>query len=131
MPEARALRTFKGRYGVIRAGTVFHADPGYLAQLQRNKLAEPCDTQQRQPGPSKDRSIPSAPEKKRGNEEPGKGKKDPGTAQTEGNGRGITSASLPVGRASTKKTSTTSAAGARKGTPTPRKKKTSSTPAAE
>lgn len=128
MPEARALRTFKGRYGTIRAGSLFQAEPGYLAQLVKNKLAEATGDE---PGPSKDRNIPEAPQKKG---KPGKepGEKEaiaPDTEQTAGSGQGVTSASLQAGRASTKKTSKRSGAGG-KGKAPPPKKKTSSTPPA-
>lgn len=126
MPEVRALRSFRGRYGHIRAGQTFTAEPNYAAQLQRNKLVVVVD-ESKDPGPSKDRSRPEAPHRG-GKETPGKGNPaQPTDPQQSADGKVITSASVQAGQASRKKTSLQSVAGGRRGTPTPRKGKTKTT----
>lgn len=130
MPEVRALKSFKGRYGHIRAGQTFTAEPNYAAQLMRNKLVVVTDATQ-EPGPSKDRDRKGAPGRG-GKDGEGKGSPVPPTdPQPPAAGGAITSASVQAGRASRPKTLPLSGAGGRRGTPTPRKKaktKTSSTP---
>lgn len=113
MPEARALKTFKGRYGLIRRGTVFQCDPGYLQSLKKNGLAA---EESPQPGPKKDRSVPKAPRPGEKKDPPGK---KSGSARALGSGKTLTSASLPAGRASPKKTSEKSAAGGKMKDQTP------------
>lgn len=132
MPEVRALRSFTGRYGRIRTGQTFAAEPGYAAALKRNKLVE-YTGKPGEPGPQKDRSIPEAPDRG-GKDDKGTGRPAKSTApQPLTGGKGITSSSAPAAPASRPRTSSTSKAGGRKGTPTPRKgkTKTSSTPPAD
>lgn len=79
MPLTRALRTFKGRYGLIRAGTVFNCEPGYFAALEKQGFVK-VETERTPPGPGENRAIPAAPEtaaagaggEKRGVVDPGK-----------------------------------------------------------
>lgn len=64
MPLAHALKSFKGRYGHIRAGMEFNGEPGYVRALERKGwvkilTADPA----KQPGPDDNRSIPEAPDK--------------------------------------------------------------------
>lgn len=131
MPEVRALRSFKGRYGSIRAGQTFNCEPGYLVQLLRNKLVIATGNPG-EPGPSKDRSIPEAPH--RGGKDKGGKDTDPSnpSGQGAGSGNALTSASLPAGQASRRKTVMQSGAG-KKAKPAKSKAraktKTSSTPA--
>lgn len=127
MPDVRALKSFKGRYGHIRAGQTFAAEPGYAKQLQRSKLAVIIEDDAKDPGPSQDRDRKEAPQ--RGGKE-GQGSGNPpkqSDASTVppplGDGQAITSSSLPAVRASTKPTSPKSVAGGRKRTPTTRKPK--------
>lgn len=127
MPYAVALRTFRGRYGFIQAGEKFNCEEGYFKQLAKNRLVElakPGTEAPADPGPSKDRNIPQAPGRG-GNEAPG-GQGNPPAETTDPTltgGAVLTSASLPAGQASRGKTLMPSGAGARKGTPTPRKPK--------
>lgn len=130
MPEVLALKSFKGRYGQIRAGQQFNAEPGYAAQLKRNKLITFLGEAD-EPGPTKNRDKGDAPG--RGGKE-GQGKGNPAKPtdpQPSDDGQAITSASVQAARVSPKKTLPKSAVGGRRGTPTPRasdKKKTPSTP---
>lgn len=131
MTDVTALASFRSRYGQIRKGQQFSAEPGYAKQLERNKLVK-IKAEGEQPGPSKNRNIPEAPARG-GKDEQGQGgpiepKSDP---QQKTGGQGITSASLQAGRVSAKKTSRKSAAGGRRGTPTPRKGKTAKTPSTQ
>jgi hypothetical protein len=124
----RALKTFKGRHGKIRAGEKFNAEPGYVAQLVRNKLVQPTEPpNQDAPGPKKNRRIPAAPHEKeqdapQGNAEagvkPASDSAEPGAA-----GKAITSASLGRDQASKPTTSKPLNVGGRVGKPTPRQKK--------
>lgn len=61
----KALKSFRGRYGLIHAGTVFECETGYFQQLQRNGLAEAAAAGEKPkagaPGPEKNRSVPAAP----------------------------------------------------------------------
>lgn len=124
--QVRALKTFKSEYGKIHSGNVFNAEPSYAKKLQRNGLVEIVDAAE--PGPSDDRSKGDAPSRSG----KGSGAKGPTPGDTvpplEG-GPGITSASLPAGPASPRKTLPSSKTGARTGVKTPRKPKakTSST----
>lgn len=132
--QVRALATFNGRYGMIRAGTTFNAEPGYVKALNKHKgkplvevLSEQDADEKKAPGPGDNKSIPGAPS------QGGKDKAGGVQAPSPAAGKPITSASLPAGPASTKKTSKRSGAGGRKGVVTPRKgkAKTSSTPASD
>jgi hypothetical protein len=111
MPEARALKTFHSRYGLIRAGTVFTCAPDYFKALAKNNLV--AEEKPGEPGPSKNRNVPEAPGRS-GKEPAAPGKSAPGTGQPPASGSGLTSASLRAGRASPKKTSPKSAGGAKK-----------------
>lgn len=133
MPEVRALRSFKGRYGHIRAGQTFTAEPNYAAQLKRNKLVVIVGGEGekgKEPAPSKNRDKGNAPARggkdQTGKDAPPTDPRAPAAGQT------ITSASVQAGQASRPKTLPLSGAGGRRGTPTARKPKgktkTSSTP---
>lgn len=136
MPLAKALRSFKGRYGHIRAGTTFNCAPGYYAALEKKGWVQLAKVEE--PGPSDNRAIPGAPNKS-GELEPG-GEKDPGkapaapggdtsqnpggtepdasnTADPPASGRTLTSRSLRRGRASQRATSNLSVSGGRKPDP--------------
>lgn len=134
----RALKTFKGRYGSIKAGEKFNAEPGYVTSLNKrngNPMVQVLDERD-EPGPSKDRSKGEAPGRA-GKENPGDQGRAPvsDTGQTPAAGTGITSRSLPAVPVSRKRIAAPSLRGGRKGKPTPRKgkakpaAKTSSTPA--
>lgn len=66
---AVALKTFRGRYGLIRAGTTFNCAPAYFEALASNdppwvKLADaPAAPIAPAPGPDKNRRIPEAPKR--------------------------------------------------------------------
>lgn len=69
MPLVKALKTFRGRYGMIRAGTSFNSDPRYAAALKKKGWLEvveggdeqPAPDEKKQPGPDKNRQVPQAP----------------------------------------------------------------------
>lgn len=107
MPEARALKTFQSRYGLIRAGTVFQCAPDYFRALSKNGLVA---LEKADPAPEKNRSVPEAPHKG-GKGNPAPGSKIPGTGQPPASGKGAASSSVPAGQASTSKTSKGSAGG--------------------
>lgn len=118
----KALKTFQGRYGKIRAGQPFSPDPGYAKALLKQKMIveiEADDPAQKQPGPGEqreDKSIPRAPHEKN----PGKGKPgksaEPGstTAATPDAGKEPSLSVLDQGPASRTKTLTTSGAGGKR-----------------
>lgn len=133
MPYVRALASFSGKYGPIRNGQTFNCDPHYASQLKRNKLITIIS--ETQPGPSKDRAIPEAPQRggkdDQGNGSPSAPKST--APQPPDAGPVLTSASVQAGQASTARTLELSASGGRQGKSTPRtpkknKTKTSSTP---
>jgi hypothetical protein len=122
----RALKSFRGRYGDIKAGEKFNADPGYVTALNKRKdnpLVKVLDDRE-EPGPSKDRNKGDAPGRA-GKVNPGDQGRAPAsdTAQTQDAGKVLTSQSLPAGPASRKKTAAPSQRGGRRGKPTPRKGK--------
>lgn len=110
----KALKTFSGKYGLIRAGTTFNSEPEYFKRLQKNGLAVAADEQEKPgaPGPSKNRNIPAAPGNG-GKGEPGaKGQTTPGSSgRPPDAGKGQKSASLRADLASRGKTSGKSASG--------------------
>jgi hypothetical protein len=112
--QVRALKTFTGRYGTIRAGTVFNCEPGYFQSLAKNNLVTAeitKDAAARTPGPSKDRNIPEAPHRG-GKENPGEQGQAPGvTVRPLDVGAGQQSSSLRADLALQEKTSNRSAAG--------------------
>lgn len=124
--QARALKTFRGRYGIIRAGTVFQCEPGYFAALEKNKLAIASDAKDapaRAPGPGENRNIPEAP-RTAGKESPGEQGGKPGdTEPPPDDGRARTSSSLRADLASRAKTLSKSAAGVTSKSVAPAKKK--------
>lgn len=104
MPLVKALKSFKGRYGHIRAGTTFNADPSYYRQLAAKgwvELApESKDKQPPGPGPGENRDKGGAPGragkggaggKPAAPNKPGSRK---GTAPQRGAGGAVTSRSL-------------------------------------
>jgi hypothetical protein len=112
---AKALKTFNGKYGLIRAGQTFNCDPAYFAALLKNKLvvaAEGEDT----PAPSSNRSIPAAPGKAdTGKGNPGGQANKPGaTVPPPGAGKALTSSSLRRDLASRGKPASKSVSGAKK-----------------
>lgn len=131
MPEVRAIKSFKGRYGHIRKGQQFTAEPNYARQLRDNKLVKILE-EKPEPGPSKNRDKGDAPG--RGGKDPTGKDAPPTDPQRSADGQAITSASVQAGQASRRKTLPLSGAGGRRGTPTARKPKgktkTSSTPPA-
>lgn len=63
---ALALKSFRGRYGLIRAGTTFNCAPGYFEALLKNgwvKAADAPAAPPPAPTPSKNRQIPEAPKR--------------------------------------------------------------------
>lgn len=121
----RALKTFNGRYGRINKGQTFNAEPGYVQQLNKRKSNPMVEVLERdEPGPSSDRSKGSEAPGRAGKDAPPAGDRKPaGSEGRSDDGQAITSASLPAGRASRKKTSPKSGTGGRQGTATPRKAK--------
>ncbi len=110
----KALKSFRGRYGLIRAGSTFECEPGYVTALLKNKMVEVLEGEAApagEPGPKKNRNIPTAPNKS-GKERPsGQGGKSDGSGQSPAGGKGSTSSSLQADLASRKTTSTRSAGG--------------------
>ena len=122
MPMAKALKSFKGRYGFVQAGEIFNCEQGYFDALKKNKLVELATTGN-EPGPSNDRNIPQAPGRA-GKERPGGQGNPPADMDPKpAGGTVLTSASLQAGPASHRKTLVGSVGGVRKGTSTPRKPK--------
>lgn len=127
MPLTKALKSFRGRYGLIRAGTTFQCEPGYFAALEKKGWVQKVEDRD-PPGPSDNRSVPAAPNQA-GAGDQGKasaaqgGEKSPSTgamADTEpekitgrrrGGGKALTSRSLRQDLRSPGKTATSSAAG--------------------
>lgn len=125
--QVKALKTFQGRYGKIRAGEVFNAEPGYVVGLNKRKghpLVQVLDERD-EPGPAKDRNKGEAPGRA-GKEHPGDQGRAPAsdTAGQQGGGQALTSQSLPAVPASRGKIAAPSPRGGRRGKPTPRKGKT-------
>lgn len=129
MPLAKALKSFKGRYGHIRAGTTFNAEPGYFGQLAKKgwvELAsdkrepEPQSKDKTPPGPDKNRDKGGAPgragkgnagsSKPASNSKGGKGGAK-GTEDRQGAGSAVTSRSLRADLHSQDKTPPSSEAG--------------------
>jgi hypothetical protein len=119
--KVRAVKTFSGRYGLLRAGTEFECEPGYFQALKRNGLvqlatdriaAPPADPNAPPgPGPGDNRSIPGAP--KPGKDTPGEQRKPPGgTGHRKAAGSVTTSSSLRADLHSRGKTSGKSGGGA-------------------
>jgi hypothetical protein len=122
----RALKTFKGRYGSIKAGEKFNAEPGYVTSLNKRKgnpLVEVLNAQD-EPGPKEDRNKGDAPSRA-GKVPHGDQGQAPASdsGQVPGAGKALTSQSLPAVPASRKKTAAPSQRGGRRGKPTPRKGK--------
>lgn len=107
MPLVKALRSFKGRYGHIRAGSTFNCDPNYMRQLQGKgwieaAKPEPGSKDKPAPGPGDNRDKGGAPGRA-GKGAPGAGKppasgkgksSSKGSAGRQGAGRAVTSRSL-------------------------------------
>lgn len=127
--QVRALKTFQGRYGLIRRGQIFNAAPGYARDLKKNKLVEdtgpgPGET----PAPGEDRddkAVPEAPHKAGKESAGGKGQPTGSdtAAPSQDAGTAAPPSSSPAVPASPEKTLTSSKIGARRGTPTQRKKR--------
>jgi hypothetical protein len=126
----RALKTFKGRYGSIKAGEKFNAEPGYVTALNKRKGNPMVKilSDRDEPGPTDDRSKGDPPGHA-GKEKPGAQGRTPAgdTGQPPAAGTGITSRSLPAGPVSRKRIAVPSQRGGRKGKPTPRKGKVKTT----
>ncbi len=115
----RALKTFSGRYGMIRQGTVFNCEPGYFAQLVRRQMVEAV---KEPPGPGDNRNIPEAPNRatkpapnKQGSDPAGKSDPAAGTVHPPAAGKATTSASLRADLASRKRMPRALDGGAKKG----------------
>lgn len=116
--KTRALKTFRGRYGLIRAGNVFECEPGYYKQLAKMGMVQkepertldepgqpPDPNKPDNPGPSKDRDAKGPPFPP-GKSPPGVARKPPGdTARRTGGGQALTSRSLRADLRSRGKTS--------------------------
>lgn len=76
----------------------FHAAPGYIVALNKEKNNPLVEVIAAEPGPEKNRSVPEAPQRS--------GKEQPPivTAGPPDDGKTLTSLSLQVGRASRRKT---------------------------
>jgi hypothetical protein len=67
MPLVKALKTFRGKYGMIRAGTTFNSDPRYAAALEKKGWlktvggGEPEPLKPPEPKPGSNRNVPQAP----------------------------------------------------------------------
>lgn len=113
--RVKALKTFRGRYGLIRTGTQFDCDPGYYRQLSRNGMVELVEsTKPADPGPSENRDLEQAPNRAGKSTAGGQGKPPADTVPPPAGGRAITSRSLRQDLASRRKTSTSSSGGASK-----------------
>lgn len=64
MPQIRALKTFQGRHGLVRAGSIITVQDSYAAQLIRNGLAAMTQAPE-------NKALPGAPENKLGNQKAG------------------------------------------------------------
>lgn len=134
--HARALKTFQGRLGMIRKGTIFQPDPHYAKQLLKNKMIEELSAEEARaaPGPERrsgpgeqreDKSIPRAPnEKQPGKEQPGSAPQTPGSDSvlTPDAGEAPKSSVSDQVPASPEKTLTTSSVGGRRAVTTPKRK---------
>ena len=109
--QARALKTFHSRYGLIRAGTTFECAPDYFNALAKNKLV--AEGKPAHPAPSKNRNVPEAPNRS-GKDRAAPGSTAPATGQPPDSGKGVTSASLRADPRSPKKISGASARGGKK-----------------
>lgn len=138
--QAKALKTFRGKYGMIRAGSKFNCAPGYFAELKKLKMVtewtggkdakddppatdetarDPLDI--RDPGPSENASIPEAPATAGKDQAAPSGQTTSSesaptqsdTGRRRGAGRPLTSQSLRRDLQSRKKTSSESAPGAK------------------
>lgn len=126
--QAKALKTFRGKYGMIRAGSKFNCAPRYFDELKKLKMVtewtggkdakeDPpaADDPQtiRDPGPSENASIPEAPATAGKDQAASSGQSDssesPDPAKDSGRRRGagkpLTSRSLRADLQSRKKTS--------------------------
>lgn len=115
--RVRALKTFSGKFGLIREGTVFESDPGYFRALSKNGLAEeigdpaPTKPGEKEPGPDKNRDLQRPPNRAGKGVAPVKGGKSGVTVRPLAAGKGGKSSSLRADLASHGKTSKLSEAG--------------------
>lgn len=129
MPLVKALKSFKGKYGHIRAGMTFNPDPGYAREMQRKGWIEPVAEEEPGPGPQKkappapDRNRNKPPAPSRAGKDQGGAKRTPppnkkgagtsgDTEQPPAGGGPVTSRSLRADLHSSAKTLTGSEAGA-------------------
>lgn len=112
----KALKSFAGRYGHIRAGITFECEPHYFEALRRHRLvdAAPADAtpDPGAPGPQKNRNVPKAPLTP-GKDGPGNQGGEPGkqSAPSQDDGTAPPSVSLRADLRSRQKTSRKSAVG--------------------
>lgn len=126
MPLAKAKKSFRGRYGLIRAGSQFQCEPGYFNQLEKKgwveevDVKEPAPSKQREPGPDKNRKKPDAPKRAGGKAGAASGGGKPsaktqrlgkGSAPAPDSGGPVTSRSLRQDLPSSEPTSSSSGAG--------------------
>jgi hypothetical protein len=107
MPTAKALKSFRGRYGLVRAGSTFNCEPGYFSQLKKKGWVE-LAKDQRDPAPdSKDKNPPAPADNRDKGGAPGRAGKGaagskPATAtRTPRGGRKNTAAPPAAGKGST------------------------------
>ena len=128
--QAKALKTFRGKYGMIRAGSKFNCAPGYFEELKKLKMVtewtggkdanDPPPILPRDPGPSENASIPEAPATAGKELAASSGQtassestyKPNDSGRRRADGKALTSRSLRADLASRKKTSSESGTGA-------------------
>lgn len=107
--QVRALKSFEGRHGFIRAGQVVNLEDGYARDLMKNKLVEPIEGDGG-PKPDNRQSMMRAPRPSA----PVSGRR-PGKEPPLGDGPTLTPLSSRAARAQAGKTPNKSDAGAKKG----------------
>lgn len=109
MPQVRALKSFQGKHGYIRAGQLVNLEDGYVRDLLKNKLVE---TLEGDGGPKQQgRQAARAPYAAAGLRQPAT---RPGTEPPLGDGTTLSPLSSRAGQARAKKTQKLAGAGGKK-----------------
>jgi hypothetical protein len=110
--KVKALKTFDGREGFIRAGSEPNLSDGYARELARNGLVELLDPSEPGPAPENKQAKPAAPMRAAATR-PGGGKR-PGKEPALGDGPVLSPLSSRAVQVQAKKTQKKSAGGAKK-----------------
>lgn len=109
--QVKALRSFQGRHGYIRAGQTVNLEDGYARDLAKNKLVE-LPEGDGGPKPDNRQAMRRAPVL--GGIRPGANEKRPGQEPRLGDGPTLTPLSSRAAQARTKKTPPVSGRGGKK-----------------